>query len=138
MALSKISQKRFRGCFKEERVCKPYTLDFLYVNHLWWSAATCNGDPHLCQEKWKSIVTKNGSNTSQTHETACTDKGGKTACQSTSAKTVNMTQLSDISQSLLSMAFAGLTESMKTGFADLGKLTKDMKITADKEISSVI
>lgn len=49
-----------------------------------------------------------------------------------------MTQLSDISQSLLSMAFAGLTESMKTGFADLGKLTKDMKITADKEISSVI
>ena len=26
------------------------------VNHLWWSAATCNGDPYLCQEKWKSIV----------------------------------------------------------------------------------
>ena len=26
------------------------------VNHLWWSAATCNGDPLLCQEKLKSIV----------------------------------------------------------------------------------
>lgn len=26
------------------------------VNHLWWSAATCDGDPQLCQEKWKSIV----------------------------------------------------------------------------------
>ena len=34
---------------------------------------------------------KNGSNTSQTHKTARTDKGGKTACPSTSAKNVNMT-----------------------------------------------
>ena len=47
-----------------------------------------------------------------------------------------MTQLSDILQSLLSTAFAGLTESMKTGFADLGKLIQDTKITEGKEISS--
>jgi len=26
------------------------------VNHLWWCAATSNGDQLLCQEKWKSIV----------------------------------------------------------------------------------
>ena len=26
------------------------------VNHLWWSASTCNSDPRLCQEKWKSIL----------------------------------------------------------------------------------
>ena len=26
------------------------------VNYLWWSAATCNWDPHLCQEKQKSVV----------------------------------------------------------------------------------
>ena len=27
------------------------------VNHQWWSAATCDGDPHLCHaEKWKPIV----------------------------------------------------------------------------------
>ena len=43
---------------------------------------------------------KKGSNTSQTHKTARTEKGGKTARPSTSAKTVNMTQLSDILQSL--------------------------------------
>ena len=76
---------------------------------------------------------KNGSNTSQT---ARPDKRGKTACPSTSAKTVNMTQLSDILKSSLSTAFAVLTESMKTGFADLGKLIQDTKLTEDKEISS--
>ena len=83
---------------------------------------------------------ENGSNLSKTLKTARTvprtDKGGKTACSSTSAKTVNMTQLSDILQSSLSTAFDGLTESMKTGFADLGKLIQDTKITEDKEISS--
>ena len=79
---------------------------------------------------------KNGLNMSQTHKTARTDKGGKTACTSTSAKTVNMTQLSDILQSSLSTAFAVLNESMKTGFADLGKLIQDTKTTEDKEISS--
>ena len=26
------------------------------VNHLWWCAATSDGDQLLCQEKWKSIV----------------------------------------------------------------------------------
>ena len=26
------------------------------VNHLWWSAAACDGDSQLCQKKWKSIV----------------------------------------------------------------------------------
>ena len=25
-------------------------------NHLWWSAATCNGDPDILKEKWTSIV----------------------------------------------------------------------------------
>ena len=80
--------------------------------------------------------TKNGCNTSQTHKTARTEKGGKTASPSTLAKTVNMTQLSDILQSSLCTAFAGLTESMKTGFANLGKLIQDTKITEDKEIGS--
>ena len=47
-----------------------------------------------------------------------------------------MTQLSDILQSSLSTAFAGLTESMKTGFADLGRLIQVTKITEDKEIGS--
>ena len=47
-----------------------------------------------------------------------------------------MTQLSDILQSSLSTVFAGLTESMKTGFADLGDLIQDTKITEDKEIGS--
>ena len=79
---------------------------------------------------------KNGSNMNKPHKTARTDKGGKTAWPSTSAKTVNMTELSDILQSSLSTAFAGLTESMKTGFADLGKLIQDTKITEDKEITS--
>ena len=79
---------------------------------------------------------KNGSNMSQTHKTARTDKGGKTACTSTSAKTVNMTQLSDILQSSLSTAFVGLNESMKTGFADLAKMIQDTKTTEDKEIGS--
>ena len=26
------------------------------VNHLWWCAATSDGDQLLCQEKWKSVV----------------------------------------------------------------------------------
>ena len=47
-----------------------------------------------------------------------------------------MTQLSDILQSLLSTAFAGLTESMKTGFADLGRLIQVTKIPEDKQIDS--
>lgn len=25
-------------------------------NHLWWSAATCNGDVKLLREKWKSVI----------------------------------------------------------------------------------
>ena len=79
---------------------------------------------------------KNGLDMSQTHKTARTDKGVKTACTSTSAKTVNMAQLSDILQSSLSTAFAGLNESMKTGFADLAKLIQDTRTTEDKEISS--
>ena len=81
---------------------------------------------------------KNDCNTSQTHKAARTEqKGGKTARAATSAaQTVNITQLSDILQSSLSTAFAGLTESMKTGFADLGRLIQVTKIPEDKQIGS--
>ena len=77
-------------------------------------------------------------NTSPAQKTVRTEKGGKTARASTSstAQTVNITQLSDILQSSLSTVFSGLTESMKTGFADLGKLIQDTRTTEDKEIGS--
>ena len=68
--------------------------------------------------------TKNGSNMSQAHR----------ASTSSAAQTVNMTQLSDILQSSLSTAFAGLTASMKTGFADLGSLIHVTKIPEDNQI----
>lgn len=32
----------------------PWTASV--VNHLWWCAATSDGDQLLCQEKWKSVV----------------------------------------------------------------------------------
>lgn len=77
-------------------------------------------------------------NTSQAQKTARTEKGGKTARASTSsaAQPIDMTQLSNILQSSLSTVFSGLTKSINTGFADLGKLIQDTKITEDKEIGS--
>lgn len=72
------------------------------------SAFPESGSKQVSKQSGKAITTtpankgaKNGLNMSLTHKTARTDKGGKTACTSTSAKTVNMTQLSDILQSLL-------------------------------------
>ena len=47
-----------------------------------------------------------------------------------------MTQLSDILQWSPSTAFAGLTETMKTGFIKLGRLIHDTKITEDNEVGS--
>lgn len=71
---------------------------------------------------------KHASHTSKTNETVRSEKGGKiTASTSSAADTADMTQLSNILQSSLSSAFAGLTESLKTGFADLGKLIQDTK-----------
>lgn len=97
----------------------------------------------VSEQSGKAITTtpadegaKNGSNISQTHKPSCTDKGRKTVCTSTSAKTVNMTQLLDILQSSRSTVFVGLTESMKTGFADFWKVIQETKTTEDKEISS--
>ena len=79
---------------------------------------------------------KNGSNTSQKHKTARTEQGGEIAraSKSSAAQTVNMTQLSDILQSSPSTAFAGLTETIKTGFINLGRLIQDTKITEDNEV----
>ena len=81
---------------------------------------------------------KVGPSTSQAQKTVRAEKGRKTVRASTSstAQTVNMTQLSYILQSSLSAVFSGLTESMKTGFADIGKLIQDTRITEDKEIGS--
>ena len=52
------------------------------------------------------------------------------------AKTANLTQLLDVLQWSLSNAFAGLVESMKTGFAILCKLMQDTKLSEDNEICS--
>ena len=68
------------------------------------------------------------SNTSKTNKTVRSEKGGKTtASTSSAADAADITQLSNILQSSLSSAFAGLTASLKTGFADLGKLIQDSK-----------
>ena len=80
---------------------------------------------------------KHASNTSKTNKTVCSEKGGKTtASTSSAADTADMTQLSNILQSSLSSAFAGLTESLKTGFADLGKLIQDTKRPEAQESGS--
>ena len=80
---------------------------------------------------------KHASNTSKTNKTVRSEKGGKTtASTSSAADTADMTQLSNILQSSLSSAFAGLTESLKTGFADLGKLIQDTKRPEAQESSS--
>ena len=47
-----------------------------------------------------------------------------------------MTQLSNILQSSLSSAFAGLTESLKIGSTDLGKLIQDTKRPEAQESGS--
>ena len=80
---------------------------------------------------------KHASNTSKTNKTVRSEKDGKTtASTSSAADTADMTQLSNILQSSLSSAFAGLTESLKTGFADLGKLIQDTKRPEARESGS--
>jgi len=75
-------------------------------------------------------------NTSQAQKTARTEKGGKTARASTSsaAQPIDMTQLSNILQSSLSTVFSGLTKSINTGFADLGKLIQDTKTSENSRL----
>ena len=77
------------------------------------------------------------SNTSKTNKTVRSEKGGKTtASTSSAADAADITQLSNILQSSLSSAFAGLTASLKTGFADLGKLIQDSKRPEAQESGS--
>ena len=77
------------------------------------------------------------SNTSKTKKTVRSEKGGKTtASTSSAADAADITQLSNILQSSLSSAFAGLTASLKTGFADLGKLIQDSKRPEAQESGS--
>ena len=77
------------------------------------------------------------SNTSKTNKTVRPEKGGKTtASTSSAADAADITHLSNILQSSLSSAFAGLTASLKTGFADLGKLIQDSKRPEAQESGS--
>ena len=79
--------------------------------------------------------TKNAPKSSKANKPARCENGGKNAATS-AAQTANLTQLSDILQSSLSTAFAGLAESMKTGFADIGKLIHDTTLFADSAARS--
>ena len=77
------------------------------------------------------------SNTSKTNMTVRSEKGGKTTASTSSpADAADITQLSNILQSSLSSAFAGLTVSLKTGFAELGKLIQDSKRPEAQESGS--
>ncbi|XP_068671323.1 bromodomain and WD repeat-containing DDB_G0285837-like [Montipora foliosa] len=75
----------------------------------------------------------------KTNNTVRSEKGGKTTASTLSAAdAADITQLSNILQSSLSSAFAGLTASLKTGkgFADLGKLIQDSKRPEAQESGS--
>ena len=89
------------------------------------------------QKLRKALSMPHSPQTSKTNKTVRSEKDGKTTALTSSAVDVaDISQLSNILQSSLSSAFAGLTASLKTGFADLGKLIQDSKRPEAQESGS--